>query len=119
MIPVGKKNRLIRLERWVARSQADGSGEVVAEWVLVESLWAFVARVGEKADSESIEADQPAAIQERFFTVGYVKDLGPNEDTRIVFRGQAFDILAVSPEEDSENQSDIRIHARARAEVAA
>lgn len=93
----GELNRRIRIERPSAGT--DGWGQPVAEWQLVDEIWAGIANeTGMGAIRSSLQGDVPASIARYSFLVRFqsVQSLGIDQGMRIVHDGLVFDIKGIT-----------------------
>jgi SPP1 family predicted phage head-tail adaptor len=111
----GELDRRIRIEI-ASETQAQGSGEVTRTWAPLANPWAKVLPSSSAKDGETIQADQPAALQRRDFQIRWRPDVSPTENFQVLYLGQAFDITGV---EELGRRVGLQLTGYARAEVAA
>jgi head-tail adaptor len=111
----GELDRRIRIDI-ANETQAPGSGEVTKAWAPLAEVWAKVLPSSSAKDGETLQADQPAALQRRDFQIRWRQGVSPTEKLSVFYLGQAFDITGV---EELGRRVGLQLTGYARAEVAA
>lgn len=106
----GRLNRRVELYRRAAAEDAT-SGEDVGEWLAVTSTWAEAKPVG---GSEAFSANQTRAEASFDFLIRWRADVELlGVEWRVVYRGKAYDVTAVS---ELGNREGLVLRATGRAE---
>ena len=109
-------DRHIRIERAI-RGARTASGQPTITWALQGTLW---AEITENTGQEAFRSNQVVAQAEIRFRVRYPALMdplpSPSEDTRIVYEGRAYNIVA-NPEIG--RRAGLYLYATARSEATA
>ena len=93
MMPIGKLNRCITLERkTVVRDSFGGTATTWATLVIVRAAYNY------RTGRETFEAAQETSIDDVKFTIRYRSDITAG-DTRVVYDSETYDILGIGEDE--------------------